>query len=345
MNARRAKSYNEAMGLAWRALAGLLFASLCAAGAIDSARADTQTIATGVDPIVLTQIQGAGTVTVRTWDRPEVSIEADDTINVQHVAHIAAHQLPPITFFAADVQTADGPLTLEPEPFVPPPFDPAGHDLVRLTGTGNVTMHVPATTPFLVTRVRTGAISIDGFHGGTFVAQMGAGQIHLNNVGGTGAVQANAGPIVATNSNFDRLRIRTARGPMYFDNCSARQIEATSLLGTIVYDNGAFQPGLARFETERGSIALGVRGGAQVAAHSESGVVDSEGSIGAGPAVTATSRSGNVVYYDGALRDHPKLAQRLQPRAVNRAEQLEKGGPPRKTRRPKCCGRASATNP
>lgn len=326
MNPPAAATYNRLVAIAWRALAGFLFAFACIAAAAPPARADSQTFATGNDPIVWAQIPGQGGITVKTWNRPEVRVDGDPGITIKYFAHVGAHQLPPITFFAATVQTSSGPLTLEPEPFVPPPFDPAGHAAVRVGGSGQATITIPADAPFLVARVRSGEISIHGFHGGAFVAQVGAGSIRLNGVGGTGAVQANAGPVIATNSTFDRLRARTARGNMFFENCTARQIEATSLLGTIVYDDGAFAPGIARFESERGNIAIGVRGGAQIQAHSASGTVNSEGSIAAGPTVTATSRTGNIVYYSGQLRSHPHLVRSIGRAATRRF-------------RKRCCGR------
>ena len=111
--------------------------------------------------------------------------------------------------------------------------------------------------------------------------------------------------IEATNSSFDRLRVRTATGNMFFRGCSSQQIQATSNYGSIVYDNGDFQAGLARFESDHGNVALGVRGGAQIGAHSGSGHVVSNFQDGAfvqgnpetkqatvgggGPVVTATS--------------------------------------------------------
>lgn len=332
MNARAAEAYNRLVVIAWRALAGFLFAFACIAAATPAARADSQTFATGSEPIVWAQIPGQGGITVKTWNRPDVRVDGDPGITIKYFAHVGAHQLPPITFFAATVQTPSGPLTLEPEPFVPPPFDPAGHAAVRVGGSGHATITIPASAPFLVARVRNGAISIQDFHGGTFVAQVGAGSIRLNAVSGTGAVQANFGPVITTNSNFDRLRVRTARGNMFFENCTARQIEATSLLGTIVYDNGEFAPGLARFESERGNIAIGVRGGAQIQAHSASGTVNSEGAVNAGPTVTATSRSGNIVYYNGSIRNHPRLARQLRPGALRRIDGLK-----RKPQKRPCC--------
>src|SRR5665213_2870012 len=49
-----------------------------------------------------------------------------------------------------------------------------------------------------------------------------------------------------------------------FERCRSKQIEATSVTGSIVYDGGAFDPGLARFESQSGNIALGVTSSAQL---------------------------------------------------------------------------------
>lgn len=304
--------YNRDVRIAWRAVAIWIVAFVLLAGA--HARADTETIVTKGAPVIYVQMQ-QGRVTIRTWAHSTVHIDGDPGISVRHVPNIRIHALPPITFFAQTIQTASGPLTLQPEPFVAPPFDPAGHDLVAVTGHGRVTMTIPAATPVIVARVARGAITLVGYHGGTFVTQMIGGIVRLRDVSGTGGIQVNNGPVVAANSTFDRLRVRTGRGNMFFEHCVARQIEATSLLGTIVYDNGRFQPGLARFESDRGSVALGVRGGAQILAHAQSGRVISEGTIASGPTVTATSTHGNVIYFNGTLRAHPSLVRRLKPNA------------------------------
>jgi hypothetical protein len=283
------------------------------------ASADPQDIATTNAPIVLAQLS-SGTVTVRTWDRPDVQIEADPSlVQVIHIPQqaLAGKQLPPgmTTFWAQNIQTPSGEqLSLPPEPFPVAPLDAQPHDGVRLIGGGDVTITVPATTAFLLINDRQGDVSVDGFHGGTLVSHIGRGALHLNNVSGTVGAQVNNGPITATNSTFDRIRVRNGRGGMFFNNVDSRQIEATTLMSPIVYDNGSFQPGLARFESQKGNIALGVaaRGGAQIDAHSASGQVLNEGAIRGGPVVTATSGSGSVMTYTGALRDHPNFQQQFQ---------------------------------
>ncbi len=313
MNRCRNRTYNRIVGLhVWRrGVAGFLFVFLLVATTAAHARADSQTIGTTGVPVVFGNLQ-AGVVNVRTWNRSDVQIDADPTVNVHHIDRVPPNLPPAFTFFAQTVETPDGPLILPPEPFMVPPLDSSPHDAVAFNGYGNVTVTIPSGTPLVVTRVGQGEVNIEGYHGGTFFAVVRAGLLRLNDVSGTGGFQVNNGPVIVRNSTFDRVRARTGRGNMFFENCSARQIEATSLTGSIVYDNGSFQPGLARFESARGNIALGIaRGGAQIDAHSGDGRVLSEGSIESGPVVTATSARGAVMYYSGSLRAHPSLRREL----------------------------------
>ena len=313
MIARGDRTYNRTVGShGWRALAGFLFALVCAAGATTRASADTQTIATSGAPVVFAQLQ-TGIVKVRTWNRTDVQVEADPTINIRHIDRVPENLPPAFTFFAQTIDTPDGPLMLPPEPFLIQPLDSSSsHDAVAFNGYGNLTITIPSGSAVLVTRVGRGEVHIEGYHGGTFFVTVRAGMLRLNDVSGTGGFQVNNGPVLVRNSTFDRLRARTGRGNMFFENCTARQIEATSLIGSIVYDNGSFEPGLARFESERGNIALGIaRGGAQIDAHSGDGRVLSEGSLQSGPVVTATSERGAVIYYNGSLRSHPNLRAQL----------------------------------
>jgi hypothetical protein len=106
-----------------------------------------------------------------------------------------------------------------------------------------------------------------------------------------------------------------------FEHCRSKQIEASSVHGSIVYDGGSFDPGLARFETQNGNIALGVNGAANVTGRSQDGHVytlfdrrggstvdqrsDGEATAtvgGGGPLVNAISGRGNVFLYDGTLQ-------------------------------------------
>jgi DUF4097 and DUF4098 domain-containing protein YvlB len=232
-----------------------------------------------------------------------------------------------IPMFSQTIQTLQGPVTLPFESFVVPPLSNGDHDGVIIKGYGNTTVMIPNTSSMVIAQVTVGDIAIEGYHDGVFFAQVHNGDVHLNDVSGTGGVQVASGQIVANDSNFSRLRARTARGDLLFQNCHSKQIEATSVLGSIAYDNGSFEPGLARFESERGNVAIGVAsGGVQVGAHSSSGQIysdfphatnvqrqanDQQATVnGGGPVITASSARGSVLLYDGAMRDHPQMQQR-----------------------------------
>jgi hypothetical protein len=170
----------------------------------------------------------------------------------------------------------------------------------------------------IIANVKQGNLTIENYRGGTFVAHVNRGSMVLNGVAGTGAAQVNYGSFSASDSSFDRLRVRTARANMMFENCASTQIQASSLAGTIVYDNGTFAPGLAHFESQRGSVAIGVAdGNAQITAHSDSGHVASadDAFTRAAPVVTATSGTGNVLYYRGTIQTHPDMLRQLPPEA------------------------------
>jgi len=248
-----------------------------------------------------------------------VQIDGDSTVQENHIpAEAVARRfpegLPQQMLWAQTIDTPDGSLALAPEPFALQPLSPGPHDAILIRGEGDVTLTVPSGTALIIANVKTGELSIDNYRGGQFVAHVLSGSVRLNNVGGTGAVQINNGPLFASNSSFDRLRVRTGRGSQFYANCSSAQIQASSLTGSIVYDNGTFMPGLAHFETQRGAVALGVSdGNAEITAHSDAGRVfnDLAGFSHGGPVVTATSGSGPVIYYRGSIREHPRLLQQL----------------------------------
>ncbi|HMD02480.1 MAG TPA: hypothetical protein VKG44_05885, partial [Candidatus Baltobacteraceae bacterium] len=145
-------------------------------------------------------------------------------------------------------------------------------------------------------------------------------------------------------------------GPMIFERCSARQIEATNVNGAIVYDRGSFEPGLARFDSLKGDVAIGVASGAQLDGRAASGgrvytlfdqhaqVNAREGAAsalvdGGGPTVNATSGSGNVYLYDGSLRARNRVPAEWQPplgvlHGNPRNEEAPQSGPPARSAAP-----------
>ena len=154
----------------------------------------------------------------------------------------------------------------------------------------------------------------------------GAG-ISLNNVSGTGFVESLRGRIVATDSTFDRLRVRTATGDMLFQGLHVAANPGDERVRIDRLRRRRLRAGLARFESEHGNVALGVRGNAQIGAHSGSGHVESsfdddaqvrgdpttkQATVGGGgPVVTATSKNGSVYLYSGSMNEHPHVRQEL----------------------------------
>lgn len=204
------------------------------------------------------------------------------------------------------------------------------HDALIVRGEGDVTLTIPAQTPLVLASVRLGSVTVDGFTGTALVTHVTAGEVHLSNVSTTAAVQVNNGPVFIANSAFPRLRLRTGRGNVFMSNCRASQIQVTSLVGSILFDNGTFDPGLAHFETDRGSIAIGVTGGTQIDAHSSAGRIfydtgnesnvnrspyDAQALLnGGGPVVTASSINGAVLFYRGTLHQYPQLERIIGPK-------------------------------
>ena len=157
------------------------------------------------------------------------------------------------------------------------------------------------------------------------------GSVNLRNMSGDAFVQDLRGTLQISDSSFGRLRARGALGPMVFERDNVRQIEATNVNGSIVYDRGTFEPGLARFASEHGDVAVGVASGpaelggsvsdngrvytmfdgrAQVDTHDGHSYASLGG--GGGATVNATSGSGNVYLYDGSLRARPRLPAEWQ---------------------------------
>lgn len=341
------RTYNEHVAMVWRRGASLLLlVFLFALGTARDALAQPVQISVAQNPILIVQLR-SGSVMIHTWDRDQIAVDADPQIQVRHFsAEQVASRLPQqVMLWSESVTTPDGEtMTLPGEPFVLPPLTGSTHDAVIARGEGNVTVTIPASTALVIANVtQQGGVSIQGYRNGVFVSHVRRGNVQLQNVGGVGAVQVVNGPVSISNSTFDRLRVRTARGNMTFENCVARQIEVTSLTGSILYDNGSFQPGLARFETQRGDVALGVTGGdVQIGAHSSAGRIqsafgrdvnvsrtanDAQAFVGhGGPVVTASSDRGAVVIYPGTWRKHPQLRNRVQQRFTR--------PPPRGRRRP-----------
>jgi hypothetical protein len=332
MMAPRGRRYNGAVRISrWRGAAGLLLASLCWLTLAAQARADEQ-LDVGQTPILQVQL-GTGIVNIQTWDRQQVQVSADGSVSVQHIdaASVDPTIGKEIPNAAHSVETIHGTVTLPPEPFVLPKLPGTAHDEVRVVGDGNTSIMVPSSSALVVAHVERGRVFLDNYRG-VFIAQVHEGRVSLDHVAGTGYVESLRGAVVANDSTFDRLRVRTAASNVIFNRCTSRQIEASSTYGSIVYNNGSFEPGLARFESEHGNVAVGVRGSAQLGGHSDAGRVSSsfptgtdlrengnttQATIeGGGPVVTAESKDGSVYLYNGALAQHPDFRAALQTRRL-----------------------------
>jgi hypothetical protein len=297
-----------------------------------SARAATQTF-DATAPIVRINVR-SGDVTIRTWDRETVAVDADPSLEVfSRTARFGA-LLSSIPIPATQQNSSEGEADLPPESFVTGDI-PAGprqaiviRDPLGSAGGGPtpVTITVPNDTAFVYARTGDGTLDVHDYRSGTLLAFVPKGRMQLDDVGGTVFLQTAHAPMVVTNSSFDRVRARSLFGNMTFEHCNVRQIEATTIDGSIVYDSGNFDAGLAHFESTRGNVAIGANGPVQLGGHVSGGgrvytsfarpaaldERDGEATAivqGGGPVVTATSANGNVYFYDGTLRSRQLSGQ------------------------------------
>ena len=319
--------YNSTVRRGWQRGALLtLLATLCCLGFAAPVRADEQ-FDVGPSPVLNVHVN-RGNLTIQTWDRQSVLIAADSSVDVRH---LSASEVDPgipkqMQISWQRIETEHGPVTLDPETFVLPELPGSQHDAVVVRGNGKVTITIPRSTAMVIAHMHMGHLTMANYHG-VFVAQVRSAGISLDRVNGTGFVESLRGRIDAFGSTFDRLRVRSAVGDMLFTGCTSHQIQASSTYGSIVYDNGHFEPGLARFESEHGNVALGVQGGAQIGAFSGSGHVISnfndqadvhgdpttkQATVhGGGPVVTASSKNGSVYLYSGSMDDQPRVRAEL----------------------------------
>jgi len=307
-----------------RAAAAALFA-LFVLGAGRAASAEPTIIDASNQPIVL--IQHTQPISITTWDRPQIAIDAGGE---QPLIQRRPNRLPSTSPTApysvpipAESITAEdgGQVTLPAEDF--PVQIPSGpHDTVRIQIPPNqASVTIPSDTTVLSIN-GVGGTRIENYHG-QLIAQQRAGPLFLHNVSGDAFVQNLRGQIFVVDSNFDRLRTRTALNNMVFQRVNVRQIDATSDRGSILYNNGSFQPGLARFETNTGHVALGVNGGANIAVKGQPGQIyqnfdrptqfregngEANATVGGGgPLVNVSTRQGRVYLYDGSLANKRAL--------------------------------------
>lgn len=320
MRTRSRTAYNVVM----RTLALLFAATLALVQTAPAQTVSPQSVAVGSAPVVRITVR-SGAVTIRTWGRNEVRVDSVGDVQMRHfdASSVGNALRGPVPIFSGTILTPNGPLTLPPESFSLASLPPGDHDAVDIRGddVGDTNVIVPAGTALVFAHVGHGTLALQGYHNGMFVARMRAGALRLRNVSGTGFAETLRGPVMSIDSNFDRIRARSAAGAVIFERCTAKQIDVTTIAGNVVYDNGTFVPGLAHFESQTGAIAVGVSSpDVRIDAHSGSGKVltsfdgrvDVSGSGGdrhatvggARTIVTATSASGPIYLYDGSIRNH-----------------------------------------
>lgn len=318
--------------------AGLGVLVLCAAAVVGPARAGSNAFDVGDQAVVNLVVRGRGNeITIRTWDRGSVQVEYADE-NAPVVAHNVAsfgtralvQQVPPQLYALRDrdgLPSAAG--ALAPEEFPYAGFRGGSHDVVRIDAPENsrLIVTVPSSTGILAVRAGGSQTTVEGYRGANLFVMQNQGRVQVTNAATTAFVQVNHGVVYAADSSFDRLRVRGITAHDVFERCRSKQIEATSVFGSIVYDGGSFDPGLARFESQTGNIALGVtsaaqlngrsgeghvytmfdrRAGANVEQHGDGEAVATVG--GGGPLVSAISARGNVYFYDGSLLSRRSVA-------------------------------------
>lgn len=320
MVARRRERWGAARAVA----AGLAVALAHAPAAAQGAPGGTaQSIPVGDAVVIRVDLRSATRLTIQTSQRHSVDITSTGTLAAQHydAAQVRAALRPQIDIFAATVQGPNGRITLLPESFVLSSLRGGPHDGVQIRGLegGDVTLTVPSSTALLIAHLGRGHMILRNYRDGVFITRVHNGSLVLANDSGSGFAEVARGFLFALHSSFERLRARTAMGNLLFAHCNARQIEVTSVLGNIVYDNGSFESGLARFESLYGNVALGIAtGGVQIGAHSSAGRIystldgrarlsgtgnDVQAQVnGGGPVVTASSGAGAIYLYGGSMR-------------------------------------------
>ncbi|MDQ6941753.1 MAG: hypothetical protein M3169_04460 [Candidatus Eremiobacteraeota bacterium] len=284
--------------------------------------------------VVNVVVRGKGNeVTVHVWDRGTVQFDyADDAVPTidRHSVPFGtprfplSRQIPAMLFTTRGGDGQPAPGVLSPEEFPYAAFRAGPHDTVVADAPegSHLVITVPASTGLLALRIGAGQTTIEGYRGANLFVIQGAGHVQVTGATTTAFVQMNYGTFFAADGTFERIRVRGVAAHDVFERCRSKQIEASSVHGSIVYDGGTFDPGLARFETQNGNIALGVNGAASVTGRSQDGHVytqfdrrgassvdqrsDGEATAtvgGGGALVNAISGRGNVYLYEGTLQN------------------------------------------
>jgi hypothetical protein len=314
---------------------------LCSAGRPSAAATSALDVAD--QAVVILLVKGKGNdVTIRTWDRPTVQLESGEDIPaVDRRSAVFGTQALPLAVTIPAMpwiqHDGSGQITgggmLPPEDFPYAGFRPGPHDVIRINAEqgAHLIVTVPASIGILQVRVGGGRTVIDGYRGSNLFVLQQQGRVEISNTSTTAFAQMAFGVLYASDSAFDRIRVRSTAAHVVLEHCRTKQIEASSISGTLVYDGGSFDPGLARFESQTGNIALGVASTAQLTGRSQDGHVytafdrranaaveqrgdgDVSANIGNGPLVNAISGRGNVYLYDGTLASRRAMAAEWRP--------------------------------
>jgi hypothetical protein len=354
--------------------AGAAFLIFLIGSSAGAAHAGISSLEVGDQPVIQVWARTGSDIAVRTWERPAIQIETDDEqaqVSRRALTFGTVQNPLSVTIPFQNIQTRDAngnPVsgTLPPEDFPFASSMRAGvHDVVHIQAGENTrtTVTVPAGSAIVDARVfGNGGVSIANYRGGTLFVFQNNGVVRLENVAAATFVQLLNGRLQVTDSAFERLRARGNTAAMLFERSRAKQIEVTTQSGPIVFDNGTFDPGLARFQSTAGLIALGINGGAQVNGRSQDGRVyamfdqrprfeqradgDATALIGSGGAlVNAVTTRGNIFLYDGSLANRRAVPPEWRPlylamqRASGAAAGAENGrlpgfAPPRVPARP-----------
>lgn len=309
--------------VARRGVAAAIFLFFGVLGGAGAAGAEPTMFDVSDQPVVI--IQHSRPLQVRTWDRQQIAVEdgGETPTIVRRMtsrpsgAPEASYSVPiPAEMVPTDPLGSEAPIALGAEEF--PVITPAGnHDSVRIQiPPSAASVMVPANTSVLVVG-GGGNTGITDYHG-QLIIQQRYGATLLRGVSGDAYVQNLRGPVFVRDSTFNRLRTRTAVSNTIFQRCTVKQIEASSVRGSILFDDGSFQPGLARFDTVNGHVAIGVNGGANIGVRGSPGQIfqnfDRSGTFvdrgngeanasvgGGGPLVNVITQQGKVFLYNGSV--------------------------------------------
>jgi hypothetical protein len=285
-------------------------------------------------------------VTVHTWDRNTVSADWDDgdqmAISKRSYNATGGFAVPKRTIRVSRPGDPLRTIDLPPEDFPIDSLSPGLHDMVTFlqtkradefetisTAPAHLTVTIPASTGAVFVRTNRGTVTIEHYRGTGLIFSDNA-HVYLNDVQGAFFLQVINGKTYAVDSSFERLRARSNTGSFVFERCASKQIDVQTYEGSIVYDDGRFAPGLARFASENGDIAVGTTSYAQLAGRSVEGrvftnferpaqidaPVPSQANVivgPGGPLITVSSVRGSAFLYDGGMEAHRPLAIEWRP--------------------------------